>query len=156
PQQAINAPGLYMKAPFLDSVSRFDKRNLGLPISRQQIVAADQERLEVDAFVRWRIADPLAFYQAATSEEGGRGGLECLATSAPPCWLAGATSNESTRNRGAEWWQATENDLNSRAGAVLGARIINGRTRQAEQPSPTKGRVFERIKPERQQKAARL
>ncbi|MBL8548935.1 MAG: protease modulator HflC [Hyphomonadaceae bacterium] len=156
PQQAITSPGLYVKAPFLDSVQRFDRRNLGLTISQQQIVAADQERLVVDMFVRWRIANALSFYQAATSEEGGRGRLESLAISAMRRVLGSATSNDIIRNRRAELMQAIENDLNSAAAAELGASVIDVRIRQAEQPPTTQERVFERMKTERQQEAARL
>jgi membrane protease subunit HflC len=156
PQRQITTPGLYLKAPLLDSVERFDRRNLGFTISQQQIVAADQERLVVDAFVRWRVANALAFYQAATSEEGGRARLESLALSALRRVLGGASSNDIIRNRRAELMQAIENDLNAQAAAQLGARVIDVRIRQADLPPATQERVFERMKTERQQEAGRL
>ena len=59
----IDAPGLYAKWPFIDSVIYIDKRILDLDETRQEVLVADNQRLEVDAFVRYKIADPLRFYQ---------------------------------------------------------------------------------------------
>ena len=60
------APGLHFKAPFIDNVIYIDKRILDLenPQQEKEIIASDQKRLVVDAFARYRIVDPLRFYQA--------------------------------------------------------------------------------------------
>ena len=68
----IDAPGLYVKWPFVDSVIYIDKRILDLDESRQEVLVADNQRLEVDAFVRYRIADPLRFYQSVGRSRGQR------------------------------------------------------------------------------------
>jgi membrane protease subunit HflC len=154
-QGAIREPGLYMKAPFMDSVVRFDKRNIGLPLEAQSIVAADQEPLVVDAFVRWQISDPLKFYQAVRNVEGGQGRLESLTRSALRRVLGGVNSNDIIRVRRAQLMQAIENDVNREADN-LGAKVIDVRIRQANFPQETLERVYERIKTERQQVAARL
>ena len=59
----IDAPGLYFKWPFIDTVVYIDKRILAVDDERQEVLVSDNQRLEVDAFVRYRIADPLLFYQ---------------------------------------------------------------------------------------------
>jgi membrane protease subunit HflC len=155
PERAIQTPGLYLKAPFTDSVVKFDRRNIGLRLDAQSIVAADQEPLVVDAFVRWRIADPLRFYQAVRDVEGGQGRLERLTRSALRRVLGGVNSNDIIRVRRAQLMQAIEDDVNREA-ATLGARVIDVRIRQANFPQETLERVYERIKTERQQVAARL
>ncbi|MGE0828629.1 MAG: protease modulator HflC [Hyphomonadaceae bacterium] len=155
PQQPIAQPGLYVKAPFLDNVVMFDRRNLGFTLSQQLIVAADQERLVVDAFVRWRIEEPLRFYQAALNEDGGRVRLETLTLSALRRVLGGADSNSIIRER-APLMQRIEEMLNREAAAELGAQIVDVRIRGADLPQETLDRVFERMRTERQQVAARL
>ncbi|HEX2562143.1 SPFH domain-containing protein, partial [Phenylobacterium sp.] len=60
PVRVVNQPGapnagLKMKVPFLENVVKLDKRNLSLEAQQEEIIAADQERLVVDAFVRYRI-----------------------------------------------------------------------------------------------------
>ena len=74
--RAINSPpanesGLYFKWPFIEEVTFYDRRNLGLELDGQQIVASDQELLVVDAVVRWRITDARLFYPGARTEQGG-------------------------------------------------------------------------------------
>src|SRR5690606_30531837 len=64
-----NEPGLYFKMPFVDSVVSYDRRNIGLTLEGQPIVASDQEQLRVDAIVRWQITDPRRFYQSALTED---------------------------------------------------------------------------------------
>ena len=55
--------GLHFKMPFVTQVIYFDKRNIEFDMQPEEIQAADQERLVVDAFLRYRISDPLRFYQ---------------------------------------------------------------------------------------------
>src|SRR3972149_10454341 len=64
--QVINSgpkgrPGLYLKVPFVQTVVPFEKRNLGLDLEEQTIIAADQGQLVVDAYARWRISNPVGF-----------------------------------------------------------------------------------------------
>ncbi|MBI1187958.1 MAG: protease modulator HflC [Alphaproteobacteria bacterium] len=156
PQAVITDPGLYVKAPFIDEVRVFDKRNINLALPEQTINAADQERLVVDAFVRWRIIDPLRFYQAVSNEEGGRQRLVSLSLSALRRVLGGAESNAIIRTDRARLMQAIENELNREAPEALGARVVDVRIRQAELPQQTTERVFERMRSDRAQEAARL
>jgi membrane protease subunit HflC len=151
----IVKPGLRIKSP-LDNVVKFDRRNIGFTLSEEPIVAADQERLVVDAFVRWRIAEPLKFYQAVTDEDGGQARLESLTRSALRRVLGGVNSNDIIRVRRAQLMQAIENDLNRQAATDLGVQIIDVRIRGANFPQATLERVFERMRTERQQVAARL
>ena len=66
PIRVVGNPGLHFKAPFIDNVIYIDKRILDLenPQQEKEIIASDQKRLVVDAFARYRIVDPLRFYQA--------------------------------------------------------------------------------------------
>ena len=73
PKQVYNAPGqdqagLYFKIPLFQQVEKLDKKNIGLDIENIEVLASDQRRLSVDAFVRWRIKDPLKFYQRFRTE----------------------------------------------------------------------------------------
>ena len=59
----VESPGLHVKAPFIDSVVYYDKRLLGMESPDEQIILGDQKRLVVDTYTRFRIADPLRFFQ---------------------------------------------------------------------------------------------
>ncbi len=154
-----NEAGLHFKAPFIDNVVIYDKRNMGLLISGsedQAVVASDQERLIVDAFVRWRIRDPRRFYQRVVSEEQGANQLSRNAESALRGVLGGASSNDIISGRRAELMLAIRTQLNAAAAAELGVEIVDVRIRQADLPRQTRDRVYARMSTERQQVAGRI
>lgn len=160
-ERVINAPGtdqpgLYFKMPFVDSVIDYDRRNLGFTLEGQPIVASDQERLVVDAVVRWQIVDPRAFYRSVFNEEGGVQRLRTFTEAAMRRVLGGAGSDDIISGRRAELMQAIENDLNRAAANELGVRVVDVRIRQADLPEETQERVYERMRSERQQVAGRI
>lgn len=146
-------PGLYIKVPFIENAVMYDKRNLGFTLTEQPIIASDQENLIVDAFVRWRIVDPLRFYQAARTQTGGEERLETFTQSALRRVLGGATSNDIISRR-APLMRAIREDLNREAATELGVNVIDVRIRQADLPQQTQQRVYERMRTEREQVAA--
>lgn len=159
--RVINAPGteqpgLYFKIPFVENVIIYDRRNIGLVLEGQPIVASDQERLIVDAMVRWRINDPRRFYQSALTEEGGAQRLETFTESAMRRALGAATSNDIISGRRAELMQRIEADLNASAATELGVQVVDVRIRQADLPDETRDRVYLRMQSERQQVAGRI
>lgn len=155
-QPGRNEPGLYFKLPFVESVIKYDRRNLGLTIEGEAFVASDQERLIVDAIVRWQIADPRRFYQSAISEEGGASRLNAFTEAAMRRALGSATSNDIISGRRAELMQQVEADLNRSAATELGVRVIDVRIRQADLPNETRDGVYARMRSERQQVAGRI
>ena len=82
PKRLINKPGLNFKIPFVQEVTFFDKRVLSL-VSKdsEEVILADQKRLEVDTYSRFKITDPLLFYQTVRSEFGARQRLESIVDS---------------------------------------------------------------------------
>ncbi len=160
-QRSINAPGtdqpgLYFKVPFVETVVDYDRRNMGLTLEGQPIVASDQERLIVDAVVRWRITDPRRFYQSVFNEQAGMSRLETFTEAAMRRVLGGAGSDDIISGRRSELMQAIENDLNAAVAGELGVRVVDVRIRQADLPPETQERVYERMRSERQQVAGRI
>ncbi|MEZ5994854.1 MAG: protease modulator HflC [Hyphomonadaceae bacterium] len=159
--RAINGPdrdepGLYFKLPFVESVVFYDRRNMGLTLEGQPIVASDQERLIVDAIVRWRIADARRFYQSVLNEDGGASRLLVFTEAAMRRALGSATSNDIISGRRAQLMQQIESDLNASAATELGVHVVDVRIRQADLPDETRERVYERMRSERQQVAGRI
>jgi modulator of FtsH protease HflC len=82
PVRVIADPGLYVKWPLIDSVVALPKRILDLEAPSQEVIASDQKRLVVDAFARYRVVDPLRFYQTVGSPEAANTRLSTLLISA--------------------------------------------------------------------------
>src|SRR5262245_33308640 len=82
PVDVITEPGLKVKWPLIESAIYIDKRILDLEAPAQEVIASDQKRLVVDAFARYRIHDPLRFYQTVTSIAGANSRLASFLVSA--------------------------------------------------------------------------
>jgi len=72
----LKEPGLHLKVPFIQTVHRFDKRWLEYDGDPNEIPTKDKKYIWVDTYARWRIADPLRFYQAVHDERGGQSRLD--------------------------------------------------------------------------------
>jgi modulator of FtsH protease HflC len=153
---SANEPGLYFKWPFIENVVIYDRRNLGMTLAGQQMVASDQELLLVDAVVRWRITDPRRFYQSAFTEQGGVDRISIFAQAAMRRALGAASSNDIISGRRAALMQTIEDDLNRSAASELGVHIDDVRIRQVDFPQATQERIYARMSSEREQVAARL
>ena len=81
PQAVITEPGLHFKTPLTQSVVFFDKRVLLLDAPTEEVIASDKKRMIVDAFARWKIVDPLRFYQTLTDKDGALGQLAPILSS---------------------------------------------------------------------------
>lgn len=161
PVRVINAvggggPGLYVKAPFLENKVVFDRRNLELIADEEEVIAADQERLVVDAFVRYRITNPLQFYRTLRDERVAQDRLERLVNSSLRQVLGSASSNDIISGRRGQLMLQTRADVARRAHeARMGVQIIDVRIRRADLPSANQAAVYRRMQTALQQEAAR-
>lgn len=156
-------PGLFAKIPFVQTVVYFDKRNIGFTLAEQTITGSDQERLVVDAFARYRIIDPLKFYQQAQIEERGVQRLETILEGVMRRVLGSVDTSEIIGARRAELMRTIASEMNKEASAPggnqglgLGVQILDVRIRQADFVTGIQERVFERMRTDRQRVAAEI
>jgi len=86
PVRVIDRPGLHVKIPFFESVVDLDNRILDLESAQQEVLASDNQRILVDAFVRYHIADPLKFYQTVGSVARANNQLGSSTRPCAGCW----------------------------------------------------------------------
>lgn len=72
----VTEPGLHFKVPFVWKVNRFDKRWLEWDGDANQIPTRDKKYIWVDTYARWRISDPLLFFQRVRDERGAQSRLD--------------------------------------------------------------------------------
>jgi len=148
--------GLKIKIPFAQQHIIYDRRILDLaPNGPSEIVAANQERLEVDAFAKWRISNPLNFYRSVRTTETARIRLQGLMEASMRRVLGGASSNEIISARRAALMEAIRVQMNREA-ANLGIEVVDVKIRAADLPQANQERVFTRMESERQQAAATI
>src|SRR5208282_2117542 len=149
----IGAPGLYAKVPFIDAVVYIDKRILALDNERQEVLVAENQRLEVDAFLRYRIADPLLFYQSVFNVKGADAQLGGMLNSALRRTLSEASIVDIVRNRRDALMADIRDQVKAGAGR-FGLDIVDVRIKRADLPPENSEAVFRRMQAERQQRAA--
>lgn len=151
------ASGLNMKVPFIEQVIRFDRRNIALEAAKEEVITSLQERLVVDAFIRYRISDPLLFYTTLRDEQIAADRIERLVNSSLRQVLGSATAADIISGRRAQLMQQAKLDVARRARASsLGIQVIDLRIRRADLPAQNREAVFRRMSTSRQQEAARV
>jgi membrane protease subunit HflC len=162
PVRVINAlgkggPGLNIKTPFLENVVKFDRRNLGMEADQEEVIAADQARLVVDAFLRYRISDPLQFYRTLRDDRTAAARLEPLVNSALRQVLGSTTSGNIISGQRAELMVRTRDDVARRAAlGRFGIEVIDLRIKRADLPAANQAAVYRRMQTARQQEAAQI
>ncbi|MGJ3265371.1 MAG: protease modulator HflC [Salinarimonas sp.] len=154
-RNVITEPGLYMKAPFIDVVLPIEKRVLSLDIPPQTVLSADRQNLEVDAFSRYRIVDPLQFYQAVNNIENARARLQSFINSAMRNVLANASFPEIIRTNRVDLMLRIQEIVDRQADS-LGIEVIDVRLTRVDLPTANSEAVFRRMQTEREREAADL
>ncbi len=155
PVLVISKPGLYWRIPFVQTVVQFDRRILDLETDEQEVIASDQKRLVVDAFARYKIVDPLAFYRAFRSEEGARPRLTAIVDSTIRTVLGRASFIDVIRNKRAELMRQTKDLVNAEM-QNFGVEMVDVRIRRADLPEANSQAIYKRMRTEREREAAEI
>ena len=149
----ITTPGLHFKYPFIENVVFLDNRILVVEAPKQEVLASDNNRLDVDSFLRYRIIDPLKFYQTVGSPERANSQLGFILNSAVRRVLSEADMTQIVReNRNALMVKIRE-QVNQEGGR-LGIAAVDVRIRRADLPRQISEKVFSRMQSERAREAA--
>ena len=153
PKRTIQEPGLAFKIPFIQDVTYYEKRVLSLiPQDAEEVILSDQKRLQVDAYARYRIEDPLLFYQTVRNELGARGRLEAIIDSSVRRALGRETLASILTGQRNDIVRSIGEEVNASVSS-LGIQIIDVRLRRADYPTATSQNIFNRMKSEREREA---
>jgi len=154
PLRAIEQPGLHWKTP-VDNVVYYDKRILDLDSPVQEVIASDQKRLVVDAFARYRITDPLRFYQSIQTIRAANSQLSAILNSAIRRVLGDASFFAVVRDDRPQLMQKITQQMNTEA-QKYGITVEDVRIRRADLPQANSEAIYRRMQTERQQEAAQI
>ena len=155
PIRIITDPGLQYKVPVMDSVVYIDKRILDLENPAQEVIASDQKRLVVDAFARYKVSDPLRFYQTLGSVERANSQLATLLNSALRRVLGESTFIQIVRDE-RETLMGRIREQITREGQSFGIAVVDVRIRRADLPEANSQAVFQRMQTQIQREAAEI
>lgn len=147
--------GVVLRVPMLESVKLIDKRVLSLEMDSQQVISSDQRRLEVDAYARYRIIDPVKMVRTAGSVDRVSDQLQPILTSVLRQELGSNTfASLLTPERGEA--MARIRDGLDRQARDYGAQVIDVRIKKADLPPGALESAFSQMRAAREQEATTI
>ena len=158
PVGTVNTPGgetdagLYFRVPFIDSVNRIEKRLLDLEMTDEEVLSADQQRLLVNAYARFRITDPVRMVERAGSTDGVRNALEPILISVLRQELGRRTFQAMlTAERGSALANVRTNL--DRQARQYGAEVVDVKIMRTDLPEAPLQSAFRRMESDREREA---
>jgi membrane protease subunit HflC len=152
PVRNVTEAGLYMKVPFIEEVTYFDKRLLDYESDAQDVITQDKKTLLLDNFAKWRITDPLKVYQAFQTQRGALQRLHDIIYSELRVELGRHELAEIVSTARAELMKVVTQRANEKASGY-GIEILDVRIKRADLPEQNEKAVFARMQAERERQA---
>ena len=152
PKKIVTKSGLNFKLPFIQNVAYLDRRVLNLDNPPEEVIAADQKRLIVDAIARFKIVDPLKFYISVGNERVARQRLATIINSRIRGVLGKQELATLLSTDRAKQMSIIQNDVNTEA-QNFGIEIVDVRIKRADLPQANSEAIYARMQTERQREA---
>ena len=152
PKRVVKDPGLHFKIPFVQNVIFLDNRMLSHEGDGEEVIASDRKRLVVTSFLRYRIEDPLRFYQTVGNENVARQRLNALLTSSLRQVIGTVPFQSVLTGERAELMAQIAERVNVEA-KDLGITIADVRIKRADLPEANNQAIYARMKTEREREA---
>ncbi|HUK58609.1 MAG TPA: protease modulator HflC [Stellaceae bacterium] len=152
PIDVVTEPGLHVKLPWQDVVE-YDRRILDFEPPAEEVIASDQKRLVVDTYIRFRIVNPLQFYQSVGTELVAWQRVGAIMTGALRRIIGGIELQDVISQRRAEIMQQVKTEVNEQSKG-FGIDVVDVRIKRADLPEQNSEAVYARMKSERQREAA--
>ncbi len=152
PKRVVQEAGLHVKVPLIQRVVMYDNRLLSLDPPAQEVPLGDKKRIVVDTFSRFKIVDPLLFYQALQTEENAHSRLSDAIASSLRDVLGQHDMKTILSPKRTEIMAQIRNEVNSKAKA-FGVNVVDVRIRRADLPEETSQAVYARMRSEREREA---
>ena len=149
----ITEPGLHFKIPIIENVVFLDNRILDVESPSLEVLASDNQRLEVDSFIRYRIVDPLRFFQTVGGISGANNQLASVLNSAVRRVLSEANQQQIVRDERAALMVKIKEQANSES-RKFGVSVVDARIRRVDLPQQISEKVYGRMQTERAREAA--
>jgi membrane protease subunit HflC len=155
PVETYTEPGLKFKVPFMQDVMSFDKRVLDVDPPPEEVILADQKRLVVDTFARYKINDMLQFYKSLQTEDQANTRLDSIINSTLRSVLGNATLADILSEKRDTLMASLKQQVNA-AVKGFGVDIVDIRIGRADLPEQTSQAIYARMRTERQREAAQF
>ncbi len=154
PVRTIREPGLYVKLPVVQTLSRFERRILATDVQAAEYLTLDKKRLAVDHISRWRISDPLEFYRTVRDTRGAMARLDDIIFARLRQEIAKHNFADFIREKREGIMQVVTAGTREMA-ASFGIEVVDVRIKRADLPTEVQASVYARMRAERERIAKR-
>ncbi len=154
PVRIVQEPGVYFKYPLVQELLVFEKRILAAEARPAEYITGDKKRLTVDTVSRWRIVNPLIFYQTVRNEQGAVARLNDIIFARLRQEIANHNFKDFIREERERIMEKVTQGT-AEAADRFGTRVIDVRIRRVDLPEEVQASVFARMKAERERIAKR-
>ena len=155
PVRLITSPGIKFELPIFQDAVFFDKRILDLALAEQEVIAADQKRLIITAFAKYRITDPLKFYTTVHSIYGLESKLSGILDSSLRQIVGEATLSELLTENRSSIMAKIKGEI-SEESKIFGVEIVDVRMMRADLPKENSDAIFARMQTAREKEAREI
>jgi membrane protease subunit HflC len=152
PINVVSKPGLKFKVPFMQNVMFYDRRVLDLDPAAEEMIASDKKRIVADSYARYRITDPLKFFQAVGNETVLRQRLGRVINASMRSVIGSYSLPALLTIQRVKIMAEIQNQVNKEA-RQFGIEVIDVRIRRADLPQANSEAIFNRMKSEREREA---
>ncbi|HRK97028.1 MAG TPA: protease modulator HflC [Alphaproteobacteria bacterium] len=152
PKEQITDPGLHFKMPLIDNIRAFEKRILNVDPPSEEVLLADQKRLVVDSFARYRITDMLVFLKTLNTEASAQQRLHTVINSALRSTMGKATLQDILSEKRDSLMEGIQTIVNEEA-KRFGIEVVDVRIVRADLPEQVTQATFDRMRSEREREA---
>ncbi|VVU94406.1 SPFH domain / Band 7 family [seawater metagenome] len=153
PKRIITKPGLYLKIPFIQKVVYFDNRIFNLNIQSQEVITSDRKRIIVDLNTKYKIVDPLLFYQTVNNINTGNAKLNSIMNSEIRNFIGRHTMQEILSKN--NFFLENDGNLNDKT-LTLGIKIVDLTIKRIKFPNEVNQSIYNRMQAEREIESAKL
>lgn len=152
PRSVVTEPGLHANVPWIQTIAYIDKRLLNVEAPSEEVIAEDKKRLVVDAFARWRIADPVRFYQRTPSKDIATERLTTILSSNVRRVVGAHSFSAVLSEERAQLMRDIRDNMNQET-REFGIDVVDVRIRRADLPLQNSEAIYKRMEQERKREA---
>ncbi len=153
PKEVYQTPGLKVKMPFIQDVTFYDNRVLDLLSPPEQVILADQKRIDVSAYGRFQIVDPLMFYRTVANEFFAKDRLQNTMNASLRRVLGKVMLSQILSKERASIIENIRSEMEKEAKS-FGIKVFDVRIIRADLPTQTSQAIFNRMRSEREREAS--
>ena len=155
PKRVVKDAGLKIKVPFLENVIRFDNRLQEINTEDKEVIASDQKRLIINAFVKYKIVDPILYYTRVRDEYGFENKFSTILDSSLRQVIGEVPLNSLLSEKRVDVMEKIQDVVDTKA-KQFGVEIVDVRITRSDLPQANSNAIYKRMQTDREREAREI